>query len=100
MLTLPDRQSFADMSAVVPSRAAGIAFLTRNGEDSHLACFSSFGARTDECAPVAWRLAYVVAQCTGEPMCYRDLDHAMGLVVNDHEDVRSIIREYGHRQYR
>jgi hypothetical protein len=53
-----------------------------------------------ECAPVAWRLAYVIAGLTGEPISYDCLDHAMSLVVNGHEDVAYIIRNYGNYKYR
>lgn len=55
--------------------------------------------RTAECAPVAWRLAYLVADAIGEPVDTDGLDHAMSLVVNEHDDVPYMIRTYGHRQY-
>ena len=80
---------------IMETRREGIAYLTGGGEDSHLACYSRYGSRTDECAPVAWRLAFILARETGEPVCVRDLDHAMGLVVNEHDDVAYMIRHYG-----
>lgn len=74
---------------------------TCHGTDDagHLRTFSRYGRTSAECAPVAWRLAYVLARETGEPITYDDLDYAMSLVVNDHDDVAYIIRTYGHRQY-
>ena len=84
----------------VTRRAEAIAWLTANGEDSHLACFSRYGSRTDECAPVAWRLAFVIQRETeGGPVDLGTLEHAMSLVVNEHDDVASIIREHGNRWY-
>jgi hypothetical protein len=81
-------------------RRDGIAYLTRNGQDNHLQVpCSRYGRNTRECAPVAWRLAYILARETGEPITEDTLDHAMGLVVNDHDDVAYVIRTYGHRQY-
>lgn len=84
---------------IITSRREGIAHLTNNGEDSHLACFSRYGHRTDECAPVAWRVAFILARETGEPITADALDYAMGLVVNDREDVAYMIREYGRGWY-
>lgn len=49
---------------------------------------------------VAWRLAYLTARETGEGITTDDLDHAMSLVVNNHDDVAYMVREYGHRMYR
>ena len=66
----------------------------------YLRTYSQYGRTSEECAPVAWRLAYLVARETGEEVDLDGLDHAMGLVVNDHEDVAYMIREYGHRMYR
>jgi len=80
----------------VTRRAEGIAWLTRSGEDAHLACFSRYGSRTDECAPVAWRLAYLIQRDTeGGPVDLNILKHAMSMVVNEHDDVAYVIREYG-----
>lgn len=82
------------------NRAEGIAYLTNNGEDDgdYVPC-SRYGRNTADCAPVAWRLAYLIARETGEQVDVERLDHAMSLVVNDHEDVAYIIRNYGHRHY-
>jgi hypothetical protein len=38
-------------------------------------------------APVAWRLAYLCSRETGEPVTTDALEHAMLLVVNDHDDI-------------
>jgi len=61
---------------------------------------SRYGRDTVSCAPVAWRLAYIWAREMGEPITRDLLDNAMGLVVNDHEDVAYVIRTYGHSMYR
>lgn len=79
-------------------RKEGIAYLTRGG--NWLAPCSRYGRTTEECAPVAWRLAYLIARETGEPITEHDLDHAMSLVVNDHDDVAYMVRTYGNGKYR
>lgn len=85
----------------VERRRDGIAYLTNNGNDDglYVPC-SRYGRNTRECAPVAWRLAYITSRETGEGITTDDLDHAMGLVVNDHDDVAYMVREYGHGMYR
>lgn len=65
-----------------------------------LACFSRYGRTSEECAPVAWRYAYVIARETGTEVTLDSLEHAMSLVVNEHDDVAYVIRTYGRRQYR
>lgn len=67
-----------------------------------LRCFSQYGNTSEECAPVAWRLAYLLARETDgdtSDIGTDELDHAMSLVVNNHPDVAYIIRNYGHRKY-
>lgn len=64
----------------------------------HVPC-SRYGSTSAECAPVAWRLAYVLARETGEDITRDQLEYAMGLVVNDSDDVAYTIRNYGHRMY-
>lgn len=64
----------------------------------HVPC-SRYGSTSSACAPVAWRLAYVLARETGEDITEADLDYAMGLVVNDSDDVAYTIRNYGGRKY-
>lgn len=64
-----------------------------------LCTFSRYGSTSAECAPVAWRLAYLVARETGTEITRDDLDHAMSLVVNDHDDVAYMVRNYGHGHY-
>lgn len=82
----------------VARRRDGIAYLM-DGGDCRVPC-SRYGRYSSDCAQVAWRVAYLVAREQGEPILHRDLDHAMGLVVNDHDDVAYLVREYGHRMYR
>jgi hypothetical protein len=80
-----------------PTRAEGIAYLT--ADQPHARCFSRYGHDSSECAPVAWRVNFLVAQAQGEPITFDGLDHAMGLVVNEHEDVTYMIRNYGQGWY-
>lgn len=81
-----------------PARREGIAYLTLDGP--HLACpCSRYGRTSEDCAPVAWRLAYLLARERGERLTFDELDYAMGLVVNDHDDVAYIIRTYGRYKY-
>lgn len=82
----------------VPNRKTGIEFLMVDG--NLLVPCSRYGNDTADCAPVAWRLAYLMHKLTGEPMTYHGLDSDMGLVVNDSDDVAYIIRQYGYRHYR
>lgn len=81
----------------VPRRAEGITYLTADNPSA--ACFSRYGRTSQDCAPVAWRLAYLVAREQGEPITFDDLDYAMGLVVNSHDDVAYIIGAYGRGWY-
>lgn len=83
-----------------PQRRHGIALLTRNGADNNLRCFSRYGWNTKECAPVAWRLAYVFSRETGEPITSDLLQSMMGHVVNDDATVAELIRAHGHYEYR
>jgi hypothetical protein len=81
---------------IVPNRRTGLAWLMREGD---LRCFSQYGSGTYECAPVAWRLAYLIARETGEAITIATLEYAMGLVVNEHDDVAYMIRTYGNYDY-
>lgn len=84
-------------------RAEGIAYLTRDpetGEDwSNLRVFGRYGPTTADAAPVAWRVAYLVAQNVGEEITTKDLDYAMYLVVNEYPDVAHVVRSYGRYDY-
>lgn len=71
-----------------------------SNDAGHLACFSRYGRTAADCAPVAWRLAYVITGASGEPITPDALDHAMSLVVNEHDDVAYVIRTYGGYRYR
>lgn len=81
-----------------PKRREGIAYLTLDDPGAYVPC-SRYGRNSADCAPVAWRLAYLVAREQGEPITFDNLDHAMSLVVNDHDDVAYIIRKYGRGHY-
>jgi hypothetical protein len=68
---------------------------------NHYVPCSRYGRNTAECAPVAWRLAYVVArECGDLPVSRDSLDWAMSLVVNDSDSVAEMIRAHGHYMYR
>jgi len=57
---------------------------------------SRWGRNGAECAPVAWDLHLIYCEANGAPDDEREsLDFYMGLVVNDHDDVASLIREHG-----
>jgi hypothetical protein len=76
------------------TREAGIAFLVSVAPHLRVPC-SRYGWDSESCAPVAWRVAEIIADATGEPITEDELDYAMGLVVNDHDDVESLLREHG-----
>ena len=56
---------------------------------------SRYGHDTETCAPVALAAAEIVADASGEPLTLDAADHVMGLVVNDHEDPFTLIRDHG-----
>lgn len=72
---------------------------TNDAGHLHVPC-SRYGSTSEDCAPVAWRFAHLVARETGEPIDYPQLDAAMSLVVNDADEVAYMIRTYGNRKYR
>jgi hypothetical protein len=78
-----------DPTGVSLTRSAGLALLLRDG-NLRVPC-SRYGFDSESCAPVAWELAGAVADATGEPIDADALDYAMGLVVNDHDDVAALI---------
>lgn len=80
-----------------PKRSEGIAYLT--ADQPYARCFSRYGATSTECAPVAWRLAYVLSREAGELVDFDALDRAMSDVVNESDSVAYIIRAYGNRWY-
>lgn len=71
---------------------------TNDASNAGVPC-SRYGRTARDCAPVAWRVAYLGARESGEPITLDTLDHAMSLVVNNHDDVAYLIRQYGHRKY-
>lgn len=78
-------------------RSEGIAYLMKDG--NLRVPVSRYGNNTAECAPVAWRVAYLLERETGEPMTLENLDYVMGLVVNDHDDVAHMVNNYGNGDY-
>lgn len=85
---------------VNPKRREGIAFLTNDGKANHLRTFSEFGPTTADCAPVAWRFAYLLSRETGEPITSDLLASAMSDVVNRPWEVRNTVRMVGGYRYR
>jgi len=71
-----------------------LAWLVKEGASLRVPC-SRYGYDSQSCAPVALAVAEIVEEATGEPMSTDDLDHAMGLVVNDHDDPEDLIRSHG-----
>lgn len=75
----------------------------RTGEDcSRDRVFGRYGPTAADAAPVAWRLAYLVAKNVGEEITREDLDYAMFLVVNEYDDVAYVayvVRTYGQFDY-
>ena len=59
-----------------------------------------YGPDTESCAPVAYAVAEIVADATGDPITLEHIEHAMGLVVNSHDDVLSLIKEHGNAEQR
>lgn len=78
-------------------RADGIAWLLKDG-NLRVPC-SRYGRDTEQCAPVAWRVAFLTARESGEGISKDLLDFTMGLVVNEHSDVAYMVKTYGRGQY-
>lgn len=81
-------------------RSEAIAYLTHDkdtGEATgHLRVpCSRYGRTGAECAPVAYRAAFLIARECGEPVTEADLEYAMYLTVNDHDDIQHVLDEYG-----
>jgi hypothetical protein len=92
--TMPDQTFMTAYGREAMTREAGIAFLVKDGPHLLVPC-SRYGRDAEDCAPVAWRVAEIIADESGEPIAEDDLDYAMGLVVNDSDDVESLLREHG-----
>jgi hypothetical protein len=85
------------MDEIITHRRDAIAYLMADG-NLRVPC-SRYGRDTEDCAPVAWRVAYLMARETGEPVTRDALDHAMSMVVNDHDDVAYMVNTYGRGDY-
>ena len=79
------------------TRKQGLEYLMSDG-NLPVPC-SRYGYDTVSCAPVAWRLTYILAREQGEPITEDNLNYAMSLVVNNHDDVAYMVRNYGHGHY-
>lgn len=69
----------------VPDDAHAYAYLLQDG--GSLACFSSYGRITADCAPIALTLCKIMSALQGETMTYHGLALAQVVVVNDSDDV-------------
>jgi hypothetical protein len=69
-------------------------------EDSGRVPCSRYGRNSEECAPVAVALCEIIAEANYEDITRDALDHAMGLVVNDHDDPMELIRSHGDEEQR
>jgi hypothetical protein len=88
------------------NEAEAIHYLTHDqetGEDTgylSVPC-SRWGRNSAQCAPVAWDLHLIYCEANGEPDDERVLlDFLMGLVVNDHDDVGTLLWEHGSDEIR
>lgn len=54
-----------------------------------------YGSTTQERAEIALAIARIVAESSGEALTVERLDHAMGLVVNSHDDVGTLLVAHG-----
>lgn len=55
---------------------------------------SRYGTDTETCAPVAAAVALIFAEANGDEVDHDSAEHAMGLVVNGHDDVARLINEH------
>ena len=85
---------------VVMNRERAIHYLTHDAdtgeETGHLSVPASrWGRNGADCAQVAWDSDVIISEATGEGPDERTLDHAMSLVVNDHDDVAYTFLSHG-----
>lgn len=71
--------------------AESLAYLMQHGNLA-VPC-SRWGNNTEQCAAIAYAAARIVADETGEPITARDLDYAMGLAVNDSDDLTNLFAD-------
>lgn len=70
-----------------------IEFLMQDG-NLRVPC-SRYGHVTSDCAEVAWAALQAMKTATEVEDEVAELDHLMGLVVNDHDDIEYLILNYG-----
>lgn len=93
-------------SGVLPRGAYKASYIeTREGAEKYLTRdgnlgvpVSRYGSDSRSCASIAYAAAVIVSGETGEPLTAETLDYVMGLVVNNHDDPETLIRDYG-REY-
>lgn len=80
-------------------RTEALAYLTQ--DPGRVPC-SRYGSSSEECAPIAIALAEIIEEANGDEGVWEEesLDDLMGLVVNDHDDVSSLIRKHGTEEHR
>lgn len=82
-----------DLDTVIEDRDQAIELLMRHG--NLRVPGGRYGYNTETCAEVAWVFSQCMQAATGEEITAEKLEFDMGLVVNSHDDVASIIIEYG-----
>lgn len=81
------------MPPQVHTLAQAISYLTSEGNLKVPA--SRYGTDTLQCAPIAYVVARIIAADTDSTLTGADLEHAMALVVNNHDDPLTVIRKHG-----
>lgn len=74
-------------------QTSAIRYLTQDGNFS-VPC-SRYGRNSAECAEIAYEVYRITCNETGEDNGVDSLDHAMSLVVNNHDDVAYLLAAYG-----
>lgn len=64
-------------------------------KDSGDAPASRYGVKAHSWIPVAVAACVIMSELTGEYVTADSIEHITGLVVNDHDDIEYLIREYG-----
>jgi hypothetical protein len=75
-----------------PTRGEGIDYLTADGPDR--ACVSMYGATSGDCARAAWQITHAIARAAGKPITFDAIDESMESIVDEGDDVRSIVARH------
>ena len=61
---------------------------------------SRYGRHSEDCWELAYAVAEIAAEANGDPIDEEALDYYMGLVVNDSDDIESLILAHGTAEHR